>query len=423
MSEIDLRQNDVVLVYNDGAQWTADIASQHQTQVLALLACPICHHKVDLVDAVSRFGAIVKSDIECPRCGRVGLINAYRPSFLQRDREDPGCLPGLVPEWVPLSLTSLANCGQWRSATEGLIGLGAGAQLGGLINGSGIRFELLTHAWSGRVELQFGGQTRVVDLGSDEPGTEYVVVVVPGEDDQERAWSLTLIGGGSTGVEQVVLRGIFQYANAMTARPLELIAENFGNPYPPRFEQILRQLHADAAVLDLGGGDRRHPDPRVLNLEYLPYRRVDLYADGLQLPFADNSFDFIMSQAVLEHVPDPPKAVSEMRRVLKPGARLYAEFAFMQPLHAVPFHFYNITPHGATLLFEDWESVQIASFGGLGETMRWFFRLVDAEQKIGRGRVDGIISGLDELDSKMSADELSILSSAVSVEAIAPSAD
>ena len=400
---------------------SAHIAARRQSQLLSLLACPTCRGSVQLLDAVEREGSIAKADVHCVHCGSVGLINAYRPSFLRRDRDDPGLLPHVVPEWVSLQLNALAHSGQWRQVPEGILGTDAGAQLGGLITGSGIRFELLTHKWSGRVKVEFANQSRVVDLRSEQIGTQ--VVVLAGAEDGEQAWSLTLLDGGTSGFEQVVLREIFQYVDAASAQPLEFVPENFGNPYPPRFEQILRELPADSAVLDLGGGDRRHTDPRVLNLEYLPYRRVDLYADGLQLPFADNSFDFIMSQAVLEHVPDPPKAVSEMRRVLKPGARLYAEFAFMQPLHAVPFHFYNITPHGATLLFEDWESVQIASFGGLGETMRWFFRLVDAVQKIGRGRVDGIISGLEELDSKMSADELSILSSAVSVEAIAPSAD
>ena len=399
----------------------AQIAAGRQSQLLSLLACPTCHGKVQLLDAVDREGAIVKADIHCVHCGSVGIINAYRPSFLIRDREDPGFLPRVVSEWVPLELKGLAHSGQWREVPEGILGTDAGAQLGGLITGSGIRFELLTHKWSGRVEVEFAGQSRVVDLCSEQVGTQ--VVVLAGAEGGEHAWSLTLLDGGSSGFEQVVLYGIFQYVDATSAQPLKFVPENFGNPYPRRFEQILRELPADSKVLDLGGGDRWHTDSRVLNLEYLPYRRVDLYADGLQLPFADNSFDFIMSQAVLEHVPDPARAVSEMRRVLRPGARLYAEFAFIQPLHAVPFHFFNITPHGATLLFEDWESVQIGSFGGLGETMRWFFRLVDAEHKIGREQAEEVIDRLDELDTKMSDEDLSMLSSAVSVEATVPLAD
>jgi SAM-dependent methyltransferase/uncharacterized protein YbaR (Trm112 family) len=397
------------------------IAAKRQAQLLSLLACPVCRGSIDLQDAIDREGAVVKADINCVRCGSIGLINAYRPSFLPRDRHDPGTLEHVVPEWVPLSLNALAHSGEWRHVPEGLLAVGAGAELGGLTLGSGIRFELLTHRWSGRAKLEFAGQTRIVDLLSDEVGTE--VVVIAGAEDGEHAWSLSLIDGGSSGTEQVVLRGIFQYVDAHNAQPLEFVPENFGNPYPRRFEEMLLELPLDTAILDLGGGDRRHPDPRVLNLEYLPYRRVDLYADGLRLPFADDSFDFIMSQAVLEHVPDPVKAVGEMKRVLKPGARLYAEFAFMQPLHAVPFHFFNITPHGAQLLFEDWSDVRISSFGGLGDTMRWFFRLVGAEAKIGHERVDEVFERLDELDTKMSAEELSMLSSAVAVEATVPLAD
>ena len=86
---------------------------------------------------------------------------------------------------------------------------------------------------------------------------------------------------------------------------------------------------------------------------------------------------------MLEHVPDPKRAVSELQRILKPGGRIYAEFAFMQPLHAVPFHFFNITPHGAQLLFADWDVVSTGSFGGLETTMEWFFRVLAADQKVG----------------------------------------
>jgi ubiquinone/menaquinone biosynthesis C-methylase UbiE len=37
------------------------------------------------------------------------------------------------------------------------------------------------------------------------------------------------------------------------------------------------------------------------------------------LPFMDNTFDFVFSSHVLEHVPDKVKAVKEIYRVLKPG--------------------------------------------------------------------------------------------------------
>jgi uncharacterized protein YbaR (Trm112 family) len=395
-----------------------ETAARRQAGLLAALACPQCRGEVQIVDTTIRSGAVVQGEIVCPRCGAVGLINGYRPSFLQRDRDDAGYLPGLAPEWVPLSLLALAHAGEWRTAPEGLHALAVGSQIGGLIDGSAIRIDLMTHAWSGLVEVRFADQVRTLDLGSDEPGTESVVFTGAGE--CENAWSLTLVDGGTKESAQVVLRGIFQYVDVDRAQPLEFVSENFGNPYPARFEEILRSLPEDAVVLDLGGGDRRHDDPRVLNLEYLPYRRVDLYADGLRLPFADDTFDFILSQAVLEHVPEPQTAVDEIRRVLKPGGLVYADFAFMQPLHAVPFHFFNITPHGAQLLFQAFDEVSVSWFGGLADTMRWFFRLVDAQDKIPAGTIDEVLGGLDRLDGALSQKDLSMLASAVAVEARAP---
>jgi ubiquinone/menaquinone biosynthesis C-methylase UbiE len=41
--------------------------------------------------------------------------------------------------------------------------------------------------------------------------------------------------------------------------------------------------------------------------------------DAYQLSFSDNSFDALFSHNVLEHIPEPSKALQEMRRVLKPG--------------------------------------------------------------------------------------------------------
>lgn len=51
-----------------------------------------------------------------------------------------------------------------------------------------------------------------------------------------------------------------------------------------------------------------------------------LTGDLTNLPFDDNSFDFIASRWVMEFIPDWPKAVREMRRVLKPGGSLVLIF-------------------------------------------------------------------------------------------------
>ena len=52
------------------------------------------------------------------------------------------------------------------------------------------------------------------------------------------------------------------------------------------------------------------------------------FEDVTALTFADEVFDGILSLDVLEHVPDYPKALCELFRVLKPGGTLVATFPF-----------------------------------------------------------------------------------------------
>src|SRR5262249_56972769 len=49
----------------------------------------------------------------------------------------------------------------------------------------------------------------------------------------------------------------------------------------------------------------------------------DAYAagDAEQLPFDDGQFDAIYSQVILYRLPDPARALREIRRVLAPGGR------------------------------------------------------------------------------------------------------
>ncbi|AXG74212.1 class I SAM-dependent methyltransferase [Flavobacterium arcticum] len=46
---------------------------------------------------------------------------------------------------------------------------------------------------------------------------------------------------------------------------------------------------------------------------------ADVKADICNLPFKDNSYDMILCNHVLEHIPDDTKAMQELYRVLRPG--------------------------------------------------------------------------------------------------------
>ena len=86
-------------------------------------------------------------------------------------------------------------------------------------------------------------------------------------------------------------------------------------------------------LLDVGCGtgamlDRLRPLGHIVGLDMEPLalefcrtrgHRELVRASATALPFADNSFDFVVATDVLEHIPDDAAAAREIRRVLAPG--------------------------------------------------------------------------------------------------------
>ncbi|UCV20755.1 class I SAM-dependent methyltransferase [Ferribacterium limneticum] len=151
---------------------------------------------------------------------------------------------------------------------------------------------------------------------------------------------------------------------------------NRGNHYPAAFSWCLDHLCQDALVLDCSSGDRKFGDPRVLSCEYMDFAAPDVYCDGHDLPFANDTFDVVFSQAVMEHMKDPFRAAKEIARITKPGGLVYIESAFLQPLHGVPYHFFNTTPWGVEAIFADaGVAVSVSEwFGHLSFSVPWILR-------------------------------------------------
>ncbi|MEA2338063.1 MAG: hypothetical protein QOE82_2070 [Thermoanaerobaculia bacterium] len=68
------------------------------------------------------------------------------------------------------------------------------------------------------------------------------------------------------------------------------------------------------------------------------------------MPFADESFDSVLCNAVLEHVRDAELAIRELTRVVRKGGHLVVAVPFLQPYHACPGDFRRYTADGLAQL-------------------------------------------------------------------------
>jgi SAM-dependent methyltransferase len=107
-------------------------------------------------------------------------------------------------------------------------------------------------------------------------------------------------------------------------------------------DRLASVMDAEGLGLDLGCGDgiltdilfnRVGKTPRLVGIDLDPleteaaaaypfYERIHTCpADAI--PEADGTFDYVVSNSVLEHIPDLESVIREVARVLKPGGRFY----------------------------------------------------------------------------------------------------
>jgi len=103
------------------------------------------------------------------------------------------------------------------------------------------------------------------------------------------------------------------------------------------------------------------------NLDYLPGDKMVegygkqsqvAYMDLLDLQLKDNSIDYILCNQVLEHIPDDRKAMSEMYRVLKPGAKAIITVPFDEARETTYEDFSITSPEEREKHFGQWDHVR-----------------------------------------------------------------
>lgn len=101
---------------------------------------------------------------------------------------------------------------------------------------------------------------------------------------------------------------------------------------------------SDKLALDLGCGSGLHREMceragfEFIGLDYESSSGAVVIGDAHALPFKDDSLDFVLSVAVLEHVRYPLVVMREVSRVLKPGSRFVGTVAFLEPFHSDSYH-------------------------------------------------------------------------------------
>jgi SAM-dependent methyltransferase len=196
---------------------------------------------------------------------------------------------------------------------------------------------------------------------------------------------------------------------------------------------LARWLEAQAKELHERLGPYRLLDVGCGEKPYLPffepyvseYVGVDVVANPFAellgpieaLPVEDASFDVVLCAQVLEHCDDPAQAVSELRRVTRPGGRVLASTHGVMVYHPSPADYWRWTHAGLERLFRqngDWSAVTVSPASGttacLGMTFSLFIDLLAKRAHVRRparllvagvnrtaAAVDGRVAALREL--------------------------
>lgn len=110
-------------------------------------------------------------------------------------------------------------------------------------------------------------------------------------------------------------------------------------------ERFVASFAPGKVVLNVGAGRTRYGDD-VVNIEIAPGPGIDFVGVAEFLPIATGSCDGVILIAVLEHVRDAEKALSEAARVLGSKGLLLVDVPFIQGYHPSPGDYRRYTEQG-----------------------------------------------------------------------------
>jgi SAM-dependent methyltransferase len=116
-------------------------------------------------------------------------------------------------------------------------------------------------------------------------------------------------------------------------------------------------------VLDIGCGSKPYKELFIYANEYIGMdtkssghehkdENIDIYYDGKQFPFGNNSFDNAVCFQVLEHVDDINLFFQEITRVTKKDGYILFDMPFIWEEHELPYDFRRYTGKGIQKLLK-----------------------------------------------------------------------
>lgn len=391
-----------------------------------IVCCPTCKGDIDYGDATHCGELVINAAMTCHQCGLVGVVRNTKFIFNNNPHFSVGSMAnvqgalGFNSRSIDADAKVQRSASGWTWDGQRLWAAKRGARLTLITTAIGIDLRFLRHSWAGSVTLEVNGtKLGTIDLFEDAGSMETSIPIFLGLG--EHRVTVTATGEQSSGSNgsQVHLCGIDEllFEPSIHLSFTQPVA-NRGNPYPDPWNKLVSEASEDRLILDCGSGDRRYDDSRVVNFEYTAFALPDVFGDGHKLPFKDKTFDLILSQAVIEHLYNPFIAVDDIYRVCKHDGIVLAESAFMQPLHAVPYHFFNTTRWGIEKLFERFSVESTQELGTLGDTLSWIYSLTGLEAKGLGDRVADLLAIAKHLDDHISQQEMAKFASFVRIKAV-----
>lgn len=104
-------------------------------------------------------------------------------------------------------------------------------------------------------------------------------------------------------------------------------------------------------------------------LDFDSSRKPDIVADICVWEPGDYRVDVVVICEVLEHLPSPGAAISNMKRILNKNGKVIGSVPFIFPIHEAPYDFYRYTEYGLKHLLSDFKDVNILSRNSWSEAI------------------------------------------------------